>query len=61
MLDSPALIIKPSARSSLRGHGDGVKDLLFGVRLAIFDYLVLDYAALLEIGMMLVGEPVARA
>ena len=38
-----------------------MNDRLVRMRLAIFDHLVLDFAALLEVGIVLVGEPVVPA
>jgi hypothetical protein len=40
---------------------DGMNDLLVGMRFAIFDHLVLDFAAFLEVGEVLVSEAVVPA
>src|SRR5277367_6522844 len=45
----------------LEHQADSVNDLLVGMRLAIFDHLVLDFAALLEVGEVLVREAVVPA
>src|ERR1700675_4077002 len=42
-------------------HSDRVNDPLVRMPLAIFDPLVLDFSALLEVGIVLVGEAVVPA
>src|SRR5262249_3334675 len=52
---------QPFGAIVLEDHGDRVDDPLILVRLAVFDHLVLDDAALLEVGVVLVRKTVVPA
>jgi hypothetical protein len=61
-LIGPSLFLHHPFGAILFDHlADGMNDLLLGMRLAIFNHLVLDFATLLEVGEVLVGEAVVPA
>src|SRR5271154_1382744 len=61
-LIGPSLLLHHPFGPILLDHlADSVNDLLVRMRLAIFDHLVLDFAALLEVGEVLVSETVVPA
>jgi hypothetical protein len=59
VLIGPSLLLHhPFSAVLLEQQADSVNDLLLGMRLAIFDHLVLDFATLLEVGKVLMREAV---